>query len=713
MSKPTLLLLAVGSSLSLAGLAAAADGPAQADLPITAITMYRSGVASFQREGTIDGDKTIPLRFETDQVNDILKSMVLLDSGGAVGTVSFPSKDPLARRLAGYEIDLSRTTSVEEMFRGLRGAAVKVQTPEGEVEGAILTVEPRATIVPASGAGGNPATVMEAYVSLVTAKGVRAFPIARIGSFTFSDPKLNEEMAKALGAVSEQRAERLKNVELNFKGPAGKARPVFVAYVCEAPVWKASYRLVLPDDTKKTGDDKKSKPILQGWAIVENTSDTDWKNVKLSLASGRPVSFTMPLYEPIYASRPVMPVPVMGGVLPRSYEDELRRSAAVASRAPAAPAPASMMTNQVVSEADGRMADKAYSYAVESRMAGKAAAAGNGVAFDALAAATSAATGVDAGEQFLYTVTDPVNIERQRSAMLPILSAPVSARRISIYNPGDNLKSPMRGAELTNDTNMHLMPGPIAIYDAGVYAGDAEIPHTARNAKRMLAYALDLDVSASSKAESQREITRISIKDGQMLQRATQRAIRTYTFDNHDPARGRTIVVEHPKNVNWTLVEPKKADEITETLYRFDVPMQADKPAELKVVEETVVNEQFMVGTYPMETLLAYAGDHKASEAVVKAAQQAAKMQAEITATQSEINQIDAERAEVTQEQDRIRKNMGSVERNSELHSRYVTKLNEQETKLEKSASRKEDLQAQLKKQQAALNDFLSKLNVE
>src|SRR5205085_10893635 len=82
---------------------------------------------------------------------------------------------------------------------------------------------------------------------------------------------------------------------LNFKGD-GK-RTVKVGYVMESPIWKSSYRLVL---------DKGGKVNLQGWASIENTTDDDWTNVRMALISGRPISFQMNIYQPLYIPRPTV-----------------------------------------------------------------------------------------------------------------------------------------------------------------------------------------------------------------------------------------------------------------------------------------------------------------------------------------------------------------------------------------------------------------------
>lgn len=708
---PTALSLVAGTLLSLAAAtnSLAAEALGDADLPLKRITLYRSGVGSFEREASLQGDQTVSLRFETSQVNDILKSLVLLDlDGGKVGAVAYASQAPLERRLAGFEVDLSGAPSIETLFRGLRGAKVKLASTDGEIEGTILNVENRKTVVPPA-QGGNPAHFDEPYVTIVTDKGVRAVAISRVGTFEFADAKLAAELGKALAAIAEQRADRLKSVDLTFNGPAGKARRVVAAYVHEMPVWKASYRLVLADDKAK-------KPLVQGWAIVENTTDSDWENVSLSLASGRPVSFTMDLYQPIFGARPNVPVPVPGALAGRSFEDGTRFLARAASGAGGAPASApmrasAMVANQVVGEAD-RLAAK--SDAFYDRQDGSLAVKGTMGSLEmGSMASTSQAEGVEAGEQFLYTVSAPVSIQRQRSAMLPILSSEIEARRISIYNPNDGLKNPMRGVSLVNSSGLHLMPGPVAVFDAGVYAGDAQIPHTSRGASRLLAYALDLDVAARSESRDDQTVAKLVISNGRIVQSIVQKAQTTYFFDNRDAGRGRTVLVEHPRRYGWDLVEPKSPIETTASAHRFETEVPAGKPGEFKVVEQTTIGTEIGVTDIDQRTLLHYSTNGAASKAVVDAITKAAQMQGEINGTKARIESLNTESREITQDQSRVRENMGRIDRNSDLYARYMKKLGEQESRVEKITEEQDSARATLKTQEAALNAYLTTLNVE
>src|SRR5207302_321489 len=100
----------------------------------------------------------------------------------------------------------------------------------------------------------------------------------------------------------------------NFIGE-GK-RNVRVGYVIENPIWKTSYRLVL-------GKEKEDKPFLQGWAVVENATDEDWKDVRMALVSGRPISFMMDLYTPLYVPRPTVVPELFASLRPVAYNGGL------------------------------------------------------------------------------------------------------------------------------------------------------------------------------------------------------------------------------------------------------------------------------------------------------------------------------------------------------------------------------------------------------
>ncbi len=685
---PTSRQRAIMVTAALCGLAAgaAAQVADQANLPVNNITLYRSGVGYFERAGLIDGNATVQLRFGTDQINDILKSMVLLDlDGGMIEAASYGSKEPLARRLASFAVDISDNPPMWELLNRLRGARVSVGTLEGETAGVVVGVEQRQ--VPVKDGG----TVAQPFVNLLTDSGIESVNLAKVNGMQILDEKLARELSKALAALAEHQADNTKTVDLSFKGDG--ARRIVVAYVHEMPVWKTSYRLVLSES---------GEPTLQGWAIVENTTDEDWDAVSLSLVAGQPVGFRMDLYQPLFLTRPMIPVPVTAGVMPKAYEGEAvdwsqvqsevfsdgasNRMDRSAGRGARSPAPKSSQRYSYSLDVDG---DGMVSYAARAQ-----------------------ATAAEVGEVFQYKLDQPVTIERRRSAMLPILSAAIEGRRVSIYNRDDGRKHPMRGVDIKNTSGLQLMPGPISVFDEAAYAGDAQIAHVAAGDERLLAYAVDLQVLVNTKDEYNTNLTSLRIVNGVVEETRKARQTIKYTFKNSDEKRDRTIIVEQAKQNGWDLVKPSEPKSQTQTAYRFEVEVEAGGAAGLEVVVERIERQSIAVTSYNMKTLLAYSSQGKASDAVVKAVREAARLQGLVQETTNKISATEKERNEITSDQKRVRENMGRIDRNTELYARYIRKLDAQETRLEQIVTELENLRAEKEQRVKALNDYIRRLNV-
>lgn len=706
--------LAQGSGGS-GGNAGAARAAASSDaLPIRKITMYRSGVGSFEREGQLDGNAQIQLRFKTDQINDILKSMYLMDFGGRVESVSYGSKEPIARRLASFGIDIADNPSAGQLLERLRGTPVKIVMPDGEVSGTIMNVEKRPTVL--QGGADRPQTVHDLpWINLLTKTGVRSLDLTKSSGFTILDEALAEELGKALATLAEYRADRTKTVDIRFSGQG--SRRAVVTYVHEMPVWKTSYRLVLPDYAK----DKSA--VIQGWAIVENTTDEDWQNVQLALVSGRPVSFQMDLYEPLFTARPFLPVPTIPGVSPRAYGAGMDQSVVELAEAEARAyrkmndadmeKPAARMRG---AGGGGQSPFTGRADAAAAPAPGAPAAMYAGVSAGEMVdyAAQSQAQAGEVGEIFQYQLEAPVTIDRQRSAMLPILASNIDGRRVSIFTVGEGTgEHPMRGVELVNKTDLQLLPGPISVYDGAAYAGDAQIGHVSKNDKRLLAYSVDLDVNVVTKSENDSNVVKLRIVNGMFDQTVKSRLSTTYAFDNKDAKRARTIVVETPKMPGWDLKRPEKPTEETQNQLRFEVDVDPAKAATLTVTHERVTSQSIGVVGFDMPTLLAFHKQGKVSDAVLAAFREVGKRQGEINDTNRQIAEIQRQSDDISKEQARIRENMGRLDRNDPLFARYTKKLSEQETMLEDLKTRRDAAQAKLEQQQNSLNDYLRTLNVE
>ena len=289
--------------LSLLALLLACTASAQpsADVPVKRVILFTSGVGYFEHEGAIRGDADLTLRFEQRALDDVIKSLVVEDPRGRVSEVVYPSQAPLQRRLQAFAVDFSGVSGVQSLFAQMRGAVLEIETSSGTFRGPLTSVDGPA------GGENDPGT----RLTILTAGGLRTIPLANARRVEIVDDALRAEVEGALAALAEGSSGERKPVTVRFRG--GRSRDVKLGYVVESPVWKTTYRLVLPPADEREG-------YLQGWAVVENPTESDWDDVRLELVSGRPISFEMDLYSPRYLQRPRVALPdEAAGVVPRTY----------------------------------------------------------------------------------------------------------------------------------------------------------------------------------------------------------------------------------------------------------------------------------------------------------------------------------------------------------------------------------------------------------
>ncbi|MFO0861856.1 MAG: hypothetical protein U0570_15015 [Phycisphaerales bacterium] len=692
-----------GETPATTTLAPAAHPVALSDLPIRRITLYRSGVASFERRGTVLDDEVLRLKFETAQVNDVLKTLVAADfSGtGTVKGVSYASNAPLARRLAAFGINLGDEPSLAALLGRLRGTNVAITLPEGQVAGTILGGETRE-----EAAGNSEKPIAAPYLNIVTAKGIRSINLNQARGIELADPELQEELALALTAIAQQRQERSRALDVSFAGKG--EREVGVLYTHEAPVWKASYRVLL-DQTKPTR--------LNGWAVVENTTDEDWNDVRLSLVSGRPVSFTMDLQEPLFAYRPAVAVPAVGGLAPRVYaeamigslEDRAANVRQLQNRLSLA------NSQQTMDKLEARREVPAPSSPVLAGLDERGAGQTHFDYAELVASSPAAAMASQTGEVFHYDVSTPTTIARQSSAMIPILSSDVKTRRVSILSPGaDNqTRYPMRGLELTNSSELQLLPGPLAIYDSGVYAGDAMIEQIAPGDTRLLSYATDLEVVAVSRVQDDSDMIRLRIVNGSFEQTRNSVHKTIYKLRNKNEKTGRTVILEQAKMPGYSFAGGQKPSGETGSLDRFEVDLKPGEKTEFVVTQESRGTTIIGLNTFDDRTILAWQQSGKVSPKVLEAVREVSRRQAAIKQVERKIADLDAEWKRISDDQNRTRENMRTIDRNSDLYTRYMKKFADQETQGEQIGAENIGAKKQLRELQDELNRFISELNVE
>ena len=710
----------------------AAPAPAGRDgeVPVHDVVLFSSGVGFFQHEGTVSGNGQTELRFKTTQINDILKSLVLQDlDGGHVGVVTYPSQDPLEKTLGSFQVDISDNPSLGDLLNKLRGAKVSLLYTGGangseNLVGTVLGVEEKQV------AGGkDEAPLKKPFLNLVTVPaGIRALELDRVDRLGLEDPGLQDELNRALAAVAGARDQDKKPVEIHFNGQG--ERHVRIGYVVDTPIWRASYRLVLPDNDPAAPKEapKNAKGTLQGWALVENQTDNDWKNVRLSLVSGRPISFIENLYTPLYVPRPTVAPELYASLRPQEYEggqkagqeDSTTVGGSGISTAEeadgstvAAEASSTLARRQAKAPRGGSYAETRSlllpkSSPLSAAPASPLPAIAPMDATDSVAPITEAAK---VGELFQYTVGD-VSLLRQRSAMIPILNDPIPVEKLSIYNESVLANHPLNGARLHNDTEdkKHLLQGPVTVFDGGSYAGDARLDDVPPGQTRLLSFGIDLQSTTLTKnLENQQSVQTGKIVKGVLQVTRKSVAAKEYSTENksdHD----KTLVIEHPVRAGWKLADTPAPVETTDKLYRFQQDLPAGKTAKFTVKEENVTSQSLALLPLTVEGTLAYSQTGEIPKAVRDALAKAATLKQTLAQTEQEISNRDAQVNTVTEEQTRIRENLKTVDKTSAYATRLLKKLDDQETQIDTLRKETATFRSKLDEQTRALNDYLNGL---
>lgn len=673
--------LAIVTTLAV-GLATVTAHAQQAEgekLPVERIVLFNSGVGFFEHRGEVEGDDSIELKFKTDDINDLLKSLVLQDlGGGQISTVSYGSRDPITKTLKTFAIDLTNKPTLFNLMVQVRGQELIVHAPH-EVRGVMVGAESRPLAVP----GGEP--IKTDYINLLTDEGLQTFALSSIARIQMANAELEREFRAALKTLAAAQATDKKTVTLDFVGQ-GK-RPVRVGYIRQAPVWKTSYRLVMSDD---------EAPHLQGWAIVENTGDVDWQNVELSLVSGRPISFVMDLYSPLYAPRPQVAHELFTSLGPQEYEqslDELQNESLPASSMPSegrSLGRRSRRGSAMSTPAFGGRGGLGGGGGYGGEMAG-VVSDGSGLTgdfdkhgeFDIAKGIASIAEASDVGELFRYDIAMPVSLKRQRSAMLPIVNQPVEATKVSIYDPAVHAKHPLNGIRLKNTSELHLMQGPITLFDGGVYAGDGKIAALPAGEERLVSYALDLDVEvAPTRKPAANKLVSVILVDGML--HAKQHYLRTWQYKiKNSGDKAKSVLVEHPQREGWKLVDPDQASETTRDRHRFAVEVEPGQTTELTVDERREIKQTINLVDFNDKRYSFYLSAKQVDPEVKAALAEYQRRRAEITKLAQQRQQHQGRLALIENEQARIRKNMQQLPRDSELYKRYIKKFTEQEDAVE------------------------------
>lgn len=646
-----------------------------ADIPVRQIVLYKSGVGYFERGGELRAGESARLDFKAAEMNDVLKSLTISDKGGKISGLRYDSSEPLENKLAEFPFHVGGAQSMSAFLDQIKGARVELKYGNETVAGAIVSGR---TV-----AGTDKTPEREQAVILMDSGELRAFDLAAASSIRFPDAKLQAQLRDYLAAVNQSRSKDKRSIYVDSTDSG--ARQLSASYMVPMPVWKSSYRLIFG---------AAGEPTLEGWAIVDNSTGEDWTNVRLSVVSGRPVSFISRLYEPRFLTRPTVDLPEDRAQGPVLYEG------AISAPPPAAP----MMAALPAVRAKKANSDQAFSqtgrmerFAEPEQMAESTIAA--------------SAQGRDLGDLFEYSFATPVTVKKSESAMLPFLQQKLGARKLLIYSEtyGAN---PMSAAELSNSTGKTLDGGPLTVFDAGNYSGEALMETLRPGDKRLISYAVDLGTRIATKFDSGRDLVReIRAARGVITTKLAVQETKTFTIKNVD-AKPKTVILEQPLRDGYKLLSAK-ATETTSRAYRFEVKVGPNATEAFPVKEERVYDQSVAVTNMTPGSLAAFLQNKAISEAGRKQLEQIADLKRQIAAFDAQIREEESHFNELANDQNRIRQNLNSlnnVNGQQEQVQKYARQLAEIDGAIAASRDKSSDAKKKKTGVETALNRAVENL---
>jgi hypothetical protein len=636
-------------ALSLASLQAA-------ELPVKEVILFKHGVGFFARSGELKPGETAKLDFKISDMNDVLKSLTVDEKGGGKVTgLRYDSAQPLGQKLSEFPFEIRGQASLSAVLDQMKGARVEIKYGSDTITGQVVSGRESAT--------QNDRPQKEQLILLLDSGEIRMFDLGATSGIKFLDPLLQRQFGDYLRAIAQSRAKEKRSLYIDSTGTG--TRQLSVSYMTPAPVWKSSYRLIF----------QQSEPTLEGWAIVDNTTDEDWTNVTLAVVSGRPVSFVSELYGTKIRVRPVVELAEDKPVNPVVYASSMQ---AMAEAMPPPPAPASARAK---SGARGQGPAAGIMGGVPSGMPGAPQYDSREVTDSTVAVSTQ---GRELGELFEYRFSTPVTVRKSESAMLPFLQQKLNSRKLLIYQESQGA-NPMNAAEISNSTGKTLDGGPITVYDAGIYAGEALMETLKAGDKRMISYAVDLGTRITTKIDSSRENVRsVTANRGLVTVKQAVQETKAYTIRNVDQ-KAKTLIIEHPLREGYKLLQPAKATETTATAYRFEVKLNPGATDTFVVREENIYDEYVTVSSMTPDAILVFVNGRNVTGAARQKLEQVVAKKREIADLERQTKAAESEREGLTRDQDRLRQNINTLRNVSgqeQLVSRYSRELSDQEVKI-------------------------------
>lgn len=641
-----------GVSILVATAAFAADGK------VREVTLSSGGLAEVVRDAQPGEDGTIRIDVPLSQVDDVLKSLVV--RGGTVKGMSLAGPDALEEAFRNLPFGPRDLAELPSLLSSIQGTEVRVESGGRSVEGRILGVERRA------GAEGS----ITALLSVVRPDGtIATLPLGSDSSAEILDESMRRKVAEAAAAAGRGKSGDTRTVEIEV-GENGNG---LISYVVAAPIWKAAHRIVVGDD---------GNARLQVWAVLENASGEDWRDVAITLSSGEPVTLVQRLHQRYWRERAEVPASTGPGGIPPVDEGSVRERATRLA----------MQDTAGMARADGHMTPFAPAMAE--------------IASFGMAKAEESAVATESSVTSTYRLPGLHDLADGDTLSVPIADVDVEAEMVSLYRAWQGSQHPVAAVLLANPTGTSLPGGIVTVYGDSGYVGDARLASLPAGESRMASFATDTKVKVTQEGSPNRQVTAVKVVDGMARVTVMDREITAYTVTGAADEE-RTVVIEHPRREGWTFSSDHE-DGATSTHHRLKAEVGAGDTVTVYALHEIARHESHSVSDAHPSMILGWASaaDPETRQAFEKVAE-ARRVQYE---AEQDISRLDVRIHDAVRAQSRIRENLAAVPAGGDLHARYLGDLAEREDEITALERAKEATARRLEAAGGALSDAVRSL---
>ena len=676
-------------------------------LNVKKVIIFKHGVSYFILEGNIKGADTFELEFKIDEMDDVLKSLFVLDTSekGYISSISYDAALETSQLLKSIMLNIPDRESFSSLITQIKGANITLTITGGKtISGTIMGIEEFEKM------SKDEKIVEKQLILLQDTEVISKIKFTEIKSFEIINEDIKKDLKFFLDTVISGKKKDAKKIVINCEsgGNDEVERIIFVYYIRESPIWKTSYRLIMSKEQAL-----EEKCLLSGWSLIENTTNQDWEDVEVSLVAGMPVSFKYEFYRPIFIQRPVIRPPKVLSVKPTEIEEgvEMERYEDYSASEMVAK-PSALRKRAMMSRKGGPPPAPAGAIGYGGMA--------NIMTDDALLDKVKAQTNIqtkDLGELFEYKISNLVSIKRKRSALVPILTESIKARRVLLYNKNEYGRNPNACLEITNNTSLTLERGPVTIIYDDNLAGEAIVPFLNKEDTRLLNYAVEQAVIVTHEAKSESlSVHKITIGSGYSYEYYYTNQMTAYKINNKTNEE-KELYLDHPKTHGYKFIEKPIDPEETPNYWRFKITLKPKDAITFKLKEQQEDYSSNYIRNWSKNDLLKRVGFYVKQKFINEKLETQLKEIAEfiqnLNDKKNQREKVLEERDSMSDEQSRLRENisvLGDDNQSITLKERYVKKLNDQETRFEKISVETKKLDKEINSLNKTIEKKMNKL---